>query len=160
MRDILNPGSSAKKLAYTGIALMDRKVLDLIPTQKPSDFITLCLRIIRRGQGEIRGIVVNGYEWTDVGTIQNYLRIHRDILMHKKPLLSDFKAPPNGVFVDQDSIVEEGVRFRGFVSVGKRCLLKNGCTLEDAVLWDDVIIEQGTSIKKAIAGKNWCINAG
>jgi NDP-sugar pyrophosphorylase family protein len=160
LRDTLKPPASARRLAYTGIAFMDRKVLDFIPEHRPCDLIPICLDIIREGRYRIEALIAEGHAWCDVGTVQSYFEVHRDILTHKQPLLENTGVPGNGIHLAEDVVVEEGVTFSGFASVGRRCVLKRNCSIHNAIIWDDVSIDENAVVKNAIVGRGFQINAG
>jgi mannose-1-phosphate guanylyltransferase len=159
LRDTLKPASCARRLAYTGIAFMDRRVLDFIPEQRSCDLIPICLDIIRAGRYRIDALIAEGYAWRDVGTVESYFEAHRDILVHKSPLLENTAIPGNGIHLAEDVVVEEGVKFSGFASVGKRCVLKKNCRIENCIIWDDVVIDEHAVVKNAIVGRGFQINA-
>jgi NDP-sugar pyrophosphorylase family protein len=160
LRDTLKPASAARRLAYTGIAFMDSKVLDFIPEDRPSDLIPICLDIIREGRYRIEAFIAEGYAWRDVGTVESYFEAHRDILTHKKPLLENIAIPGDGIHLAEDVVVEDGVKFSGFASVGRRCVLKRNCSIHNAIIWDDVTIDEHAVVKNAIVGRGFLINAG
>ena len=160
LRDTLKPASAARRLAYTGIAFMDSKVLDFMPEHRPCDLIPICLDIIREGRYRIEALIAEGYAWRDVGTVESYFEAHRDILTHKKPLLENIAIPGDGIHLAEDVVVEEGVKFSGFASVGRRCVLKRNCSIHNAIIWDDVIIDEQAVVKNAIVGRGFLINAG
>jgi NDP-sugar pyrophosphorylase family protein len=160
LRDTLKPASAARRLAYTGIAFMDSKVLDFIPEDRPSDLIPICLDIIREGRYRIEALIAEGYAWRDVGTVESYFEAHRDILTHKKPLLENIAIPGDGIHLAEDVVVEDGVKFSGFASVGRRCVLKRNCSIHNAIIWDDVTIDEHAVVKNAIVGRGFLINAG
>jgi NDP-sugar pyrophosphorylase family protein len=160
LRDTLKPVSAIRRLAYTGIAFMDSKVLDFIPEHRPCDLIPICLDIIREGRYRIEALIAEGHAWCDVGTVQSYFGVHRDMLIHKKQLLENIDIPGNGVHLAEDVVVEEGVTFSGFASVGRRCVLKSNCSIHNAIIWDDVIINENAVVENAIVGRGFQVNAG
>ena len=160
LRDTLKPPSAARRLAYTGIAFMDSKILDFIPAQRACDLIPICLDIIREGRYRIEALIAEGHAWCDVGTVQSYFEAHRDMLTDKKQLLENIDIPGNGVHLAEDVVVEEGVTFSGFASVGRRCVLKRNCSIHNAIFWDDVIINENAVVENAIVGRGFQVNAG
>jgi NDP-sugar pyrophosphorylase family protein len=160
LRDTLRPAHVARKLAYTGIAFMDATVLDFIPAQGPADLIPVCLDIIREGKHRIEALIVDGCAWRDVGTVQSYFEVHRELLSGRTELLPDMAVPADGRFLAEDVTCEEGSQLRGFVSVGRRCVLKKNSIIENAILWDDVTIEEGVHIRDAIVGRKFIVHAG
>jgi NDP-sugar pyrophosphorylase family protein len=159
IRDTLKHDTVARKLAYTGIAFMSTKILPFIPKHGPCDLIPLCLDLIRTGEHRIDTIIAEGCEWRDIGMVKSYFEAHRDILLYRKPLISASLIPADGRYCDETAVVGEGVRLRGFVSAGRRCVLNKNSSLENVILWDDVIIAEGAHIKDAILGREFQVYA-
>jgi NDP-sugar pyrophosphorylase family protein len=95
-----------------------------------------------------------------VGTVESFFEAHRDILTHKKPLLENIAIPGDGIHLAEDVVVEDGVKFSGFASVGRRCVLKRNCSIHNAIIWDDVTIDEHAVVKNAIVGRGFQVNAG
>jgi NDP-sugar pyrophosphorylase family protein len=159
LRDTLRPSRAAQKLAYTGIAFMDARMLDYIPAQGPADLVPVCLDIIREGRFRIDALVVEGHAWRDVGTVQSYFAVHRELLAGRTALLPDLSIPADGRYLADDVRREEGVQLRGFVSVGRRSVLKKNSIIENAIIWDDVTIAEGAHIRDAIVGEEFIVHA-
>jgi NDP-sugar pyrophosphorylase family protein len=160
LRDTLKPPSAARRLAYTGIAFMDSKLIDFIPAQRASDLIPICLDIIRGGKYRIEALIAEGHGWCDVGTVRSYFAAHRDMLTHQIQYLEHIAIPDSGVHLAENVVVEDGVTFSGFASVGRRCVLKRNCTIHNAIIWDDVIISENAVVENAIVGRGFQVNAG
>jgi len=159
LRDTLRPSRVARKLAYTGIAFMDGKILDYIPTRGPADLVPVCLDIIREGKYRIEALIADGCAWRDVGTVQSYFEVHRELLAGKIPLLPDISVPADGRYLAADVRIETDVQLRGFASVGRRCVLGKGSVIENAVIWDNVTIAEGAHIRDAIVGEEFIVHA-
>jgi NDP-sugar pyrophosphorylase family protein len=159
LRDTLQPANAVRRLAYTGIAVMDAGILVYIPARGPADLVPVCLDIIREGRHRIDAVVVEGHEWRDVGTVKSYFEVHREILSRRVPVLPDSAVPADGRYFAQNVTREEGAQVRGFASIGRNCVLGKNCCIENAVLWDDVIIEEGAHIQNAIVGKEFIVDA-
>jgi NDP-sugar pyrophosphorylase family protein len=160
LRDTLRPSFAVRRLAYTGIAFMNSKIIDFIPDQKACDLIPICLDIIREGKYQIEALIAKGHAWCDMGTVQSYFEAHRDMLIHKKKLIENIDMPDSGVHLAENVVVEEGVTFSGFASVGRRCVLKRNCKIHNAIIWDNVIISENAVVKNAIIGRGFQVNAG
>lgn len=158
LRDTLKQQTVTRRLAYTGIAFMNTRVLDFIPEHIPYDLIPLCLHVIREGKYRIQALIAEGHTWCDIGTVENYLRAHSEILTQKKPLLENITVPEDGVYLAKDVVVEPGVTFSGFASVGRRCVLKKNCSIHNAVIWDDVVIHEHEVIRNAVIGTGFKIS--
>lgn len=158
MRDMLKPATSARRLAYTGIAIMDSRIFKYLPNGF-SDIIQVLVKIIKKGGESITGIVADGYVWSDIGTVRSYLETHHAILVNRKPLISAGLLPAGKTFLGADTILESNVKLNGFISAGCNCLLKKGCVLENCVIWDNTVIQENTILKNAVIGNGWTVPA-
>jgi NDP-sugar pyrophosphorylase family protein len=59
---------------------------------------------------------------------------------------------PRRIFVHPEATIEKGVEFFGWACVGKGCRLKAGCRIKNSVLWEEVIMESGSSVSESILG--------
>jgi NDP-sugar pyrophosphorylase family protein len=59
---------------FTGIYLIEPRLLDLIPAGRPASIIDTFLELIRRGDPP-RGVVIDHGLWHDLGTLEEYQRI-------------------------------------------------------------------------------------
>lgn len=60
-----------RKLAFTGIHVLDRRVLDFLPPQGPAHIIDTYKKMIAADE-KIKACIVYGHRWYDIGTPQNY----------------------------------------------------------------------------------------
>lgn len=75
MRDRLgNPGT--RRCGFTGIYVVSRRFFDEIPVGKIESVVEAFLRVIARGNGEIRGVIDDSGEWRDLGTLEEYRQFH------------------------------------------------------------------------------------
>jgi len=136
---------------------MHSRILDYIP-EGFSDIIDILLNIIKQGEETITGYVINGYAWADIGTISDYLQTHRLILSYKIPLIDRRLIPDEPFFIGPDSVIERDVTFKGFVSIGRNCVVKSCSTIEDAIIWDNTVIPENSVLKNAVAGNGWQVS--
>jgi mannose-1-phosphate guanylyltransferase len=128
-------GSSLETLAFTGIHVVHPSVLRDIP---PGVFYSIIDRY--KGHlvtgGKIASVKVDGHYWTDIGTIDDYLDLHRALLTSSQPC---FRLA-DGVSLGQ------GVSTEGWGYVGAGASLGDGAHLSRVVVWDRVAIPNGTFI--------------
>ena len=67
-REKINPGTD-RALTFTGVSIVDEEILNLIPVSGPSHIIDIYLELIKRQPGSIRGYVVSGDGWRDIGSL-------------------------------------------------------------------------------------------
>ena len=63
---------SGQRLAFTGIHVLDRRVLDFLPGQGPAHIIDAYRRMLDTGL-RIKAYEVQGHRWYDIGTPQSYI---------------------------------------------------------------------------------------
>lgn len=157
MRDVLKPERTFKRLAYTGIALMNTRILEYIP-DGVSDIVDILIKIIRAGKEHVLGLVVENRVWKDVGTVKNYFEAHQDILLNRKPLIDEAAMPTGSVFLGEGTVKEDGVVLKGFVSAGSNCVIKKGALVENSIIWDRTVIEKNEAVKNKIIGPGWAVD--
>ncbi|HEX8567400.1 MAG TPA: NDP-sugar synthase [Pyrinomonadaceae bacterium] len=118
-------------LMYTGIQILEPAVFDYIPPGVESDIISVFYRPAMAHGERIAAHVADG-NWRELSTIQRYLDISLAVL----------KGENNGV------------------SVGKNADIALTASVRDSILWDDVAIEPGAIVERAILGDGVRIRAG
>ena len=122
-----------------------------------------------------------GY-WRDVGTLDSYFDANMDLLSRNPEILLDdsawpvwhteTKRSPARVFpatanhevpTSQISMISAGCRVQGVVSqsvLGPGCIVGDSATVQDCILFDEVIIEPGAHVRGAIIGSGVKIPSG
>ena len=131
--EALNPKSYTQMppLMYTGIQILEPAVFDYIPPAVESDIISVFYRPAMAHGEAIAAHVADG-NWRELSTIQRYLDISLAVL----------KGENNGV------------------SVGKNADIALTASVRDSILWDEVTIEPGAIVERAILGDGVHIRAG
>ncbi|NVL90175.1 MAG: phosphotransferase [Desulfobacterales bacterium] len=86
-----------RKLAFTGIQVLDPQVLSFIPTRTFYSIIEAYCKMIREGS-TIKGFIAQDHYWHDIGTMEGYQGATRDALA-RKALKGTFPG------VESDSLV-------------------------------------------------------
>jgi NDP-sugar pyrophosphorylase family protein len=157
IRATLKPAKAVKRLAYTGISFMDSGFLRYIP-EGPADLVPILLDMIKEGKNKVQAIIADECVWRDIGTVSSYFEAHKEILIQKKPLIDKSLIPRDPVFLGKGTRMEEGVALQGFVSAGENCLLRQGCCVENCIIWDNAVVEEGRVVKNSIIGNGWAVN--
>lgn len=71
LRDRLGDAGT-RRCRFTGIYVVSRKFFDEIPAGKIESVVEAFLRVIARGNGEIRGVLDDAGTWRDLGTPEEY----------------------------------------------------------------------------------------
>lgn len=71
LRDRLGVAGT-RRCRFTGIYVVSRKFFDEIPPNEIESVVEAFLRVIARGNGEIRGVIDDAGTWRDLGTPEEY----------------------------------------------------------------------------------------
>ena len=144
-----------RNLTFTGVSIVDQEVLGLIPQGKPSNIIDIYLELIKHKPGSIRGYVVSGNDWIDIGTPEAYLGVHKHILLERRLPFFLEQMPKGSVYQGERTRIEPGAMLEGFVSLGKHCLVERGVFLKNCVVWDNTKVKAGTSFNNGVIDGDW-----
>jgi NDP-sugar pyrophosphorylase family protein len=143
-------GGADQHLAFTGIQVMDPRVLASIPADAPISIIDTYLDLISSG-GKVMAHVVKEQFWRELGSPERYLHVHQEFSQMQS-------APVPGLPVGAEPVVHEsarlgpGVRLDGMVCIGADCDLENGAVVQESVIWDQVQVRAGCSVRDCIIG--------
>lgn len=159
-----------------GIYIVSPQVLKLVPEGCHYMFEKgLFPELIRRGE-KMYGFPSSSY-WIDVGSPENYLVVHRDLLtnkeLKKERLVREAikwnkeacDVHPDARLIRQVVLGEgckvgRGARIKGPASIGGNCHIGNDASIEGSIIWRDVRIGDGASIKNSILASGCIIGKG
>ena len=161
----------------TGIYVVEPEVLAHVPAGQEFDFSKDLFPLLLE-----KGLPMYGYAsdryWTDVGHLDAYLTVHRDILDRKVRLsLSGFEMSGNvwlgdgsevdpeanlqgPLYVGENSRVEAGATLREYTVLGKGVVVKSGAFLHRAVVHDNAYVGPAASLRGCVLGKNSDVKHG
>jgi mannose-1-phosphate guanylyltransferase / phosphomannomutase len=161
----------------TGIYVLEPDVLRFIPSGEEFDFAKDLFPLLLERGLPLYGFVADGY-WADVGNLEAYLEVHRDILNRKVSITPvgfeldqgvwigdgaevDPEAKVEGpVYVGDNSRVEAGATIRDHTVLGKGVVVKSGAFLHRAVVHDNAYIGTSASLRGCVLGKNADVKHG
>lgn len=135
-------------LAFTGIHVVDPAVIEMIPPGIFFHIIDLYEKLAEMGE-EIRAFRVDGTFWRDIGTPDDYLALHEQLLTGeiKQPL--PVQVPNNKWLVSNEAQLGPAVKLEGWGCVGN-ARIGAGVRLCNCVVWDDAVIEDGVCLNNTI----------
>jgi mannose-1-phosphate guanylyltransferase len=114
--------------------------------------------------------------WIDIGTPQKYMRLNQDLLNGKS---DQYRFDPdNNVIIGEPSQVEPTARIAGPAVIGGNCTIEAGAGLtgpiaigtgcrilkdasaETSIIWQNVAMEPGATVRRSIIASNCQIGAG
>jgi len=138
----------------TGIYIIEREVLNLIPDDRPYDFSKdLFPRMLEKGM-PLYGYVAEGY-WTDVGNLEQYLEVHRDILDG----LVDVNVPghkmENNVWLGDGAEIDDSVKLSGPALIGNHVKIEAGSKVREyCVMGNNVVVKRDNFIHRSVIMDN------
>lgn len=131
-----------RRLAFTGIHVVDTDLLKTIPSGEFSSIIDVYERFVGGG-GVMKAIVPDALFWHDIGTPADYLGLHAGLLTGGE---GGTQSPSSGErFVFGPGVVkEEGVVCKDWGFVGANVHIGADSHLERVVVWDGAKIPPGT----------------
>lgn len=121
------------RLAFTGIHVIDPRLLPLLPGAGKFDIID-CYRDLLRSGGSLGAYVATGRYWRDIGSVPSYLLANREALGELRS-----RVPGSARIHASSRIVDWAV-------VGERCVVEADALIERSVLWEDVVVRRGVCV--------------
>jgi mannose-1-phosphate guanylyltransferase len=170
------PGTTTTNWINAGGYILDPEVLEYIPVGQYYMFEKGLFPLLLNMGSPIYGYRYPGY-WLDMGTPDKYYSLNMDLLLSKvpSPLVQDSRR--NGIYSGPDvtlhptavvtgpAVIGDGcriaqeVRIAGPVTIGRRCLLEDGASLKNTVLWDGVRVGAGARLNRCIVSSNGVIGS-
>ncbi|MGQ9825018.1 MAG: sugar phosphate nucleotidyltransferase [Desulfotomaculales bacterium] len=151
----------------TGIYILEPEVLDYIPPGQMYDFSKDLFPFLLREKKPLFGIVLPGY-WCDVGSLDQYLQAHLDVLAGRVKVSVPAREVAPGVWAGEGVDIHPGARLTGpvligdgsyvgkeavlepYTVIGNGCLIREKATLKRSVLWNNVYVGAGARLSGAV----------
>lgn len=129
-------------LAFTGAQVVNPEIIARIPAGRFFHIIDLYQEMARSGNPEdaVGFVRVDGAFWRDMGTPDDYMLLHRELLS------------PGEWRVEPTARVAEGARFSGWGCVGADAAIAADAVLENCVVWDGARVPAGTCRNRILTG--------
>ncbi len=138
----------------TGIYVIEPDVLSFIPSGEEFDFAHDLFPLLLDKGMPMYGYAPEG-EWTDVGNLEAYLEVHRDVLDRKVTVEMDGFEMEGGVILGLDADIEPGAKVRGPAYIGPNARIEAGAEVrEHTVLGANVVVKAGAFLHRAIVHDN------
>ena len=141
---------SPEEFSFACVYLVEPSFPGRIPAGEVVSVIPTFLQMIREG-ARIGGVLIDEGEWRDLGTREEYLRVHRDL------------APDGGRFprygapdpawrqwVHPTVSVAPGAALVGVCVAGAGARVGAGATIEDSILWPGAEIASNSRLERCI----------
>jgi NDP-sugar pyrophosphorylase family protein len=133
---------------FTGVHILEPEIFDFIP---PGGFYEINDQVypeaIRSGK-RVCGFPVEGY-WSDLGDPVRYLEAQRAMLTRP--------GVTSPVYMSLEAKVSGKAIVGPFVSAEAGCILEEGSQASNAVLWENVRLRHGASVRNCIIGSDMTV---
>lgn len=133
------------KLAFTGLHMIHPVLLEKGPTTKLSCIIEYYRHLLNQGEA-IHVFRSDDCFWTDMGTEQDYLQLHEDLLLERIPKWQELDTLTGPHHVKDNGGVSSSAKYEDWVSIGRASGGQNS-VLSKCVVWDDVVIPKEEQIR-------------
>ncbi len=144
----------------TGIYVCDPAVFDYIPEGEQVDFSGDVFPGLLADGKPIFGHIAEGY-WEDVGTLEAYLKAHRDVLDGKVALDVPGFRIAEGIWLGEGAEVDPAAKVMGPAIIGDYCRVEAGAQLREySVLGTNVMVRPDAFIERSVVHDNAYISQG
>ncbi len=155
-QEIKKRGNGVRLMAFTGIHLISPSALAGSCAGVPGDILNIYRGLIARGAAP-RAITQEGLFWREVGSVQSYRKVTRDLAQLDPELLPPVRTGEN-ISIHPEAVVHPDCSLKGSVVAGQGVRISEGVSLENVILWDDIRIEKGSCLKDCIVADGMSIS--
>jgi mannose-1-phosphate guanylyltransferase len=155
-REIQRRESGVRLMAFTGIHFINPSVLADVTAGTPCDILNIYRKLISRGNYP-KAIVQKDLFWREMGSLRSYMELTSELAR-----LEPGRLPPimtgECVSIDAEAVVHPRACLKGSVVAGRGVRICEEVCLEEVILWDDVRIEAGSSLRNCIVADGMSIS--
>ncbi len=147
--DFMPPAGITGLRAFTGIQVVNPVILQGLSPDEYSCIIAHYRSLLDAGR-RISCRIDSGINWTDMGTIDDYLTLHQALLQGTIPRWAELHYQGDSpILVDEKVQCGRHSRFLQWASIGKASIGDN-VELKRCVVWDGAEIAEGSTISDSI----------
>jgi mannose-1-phosphate guanylyltransferase len=145
---IKNSQNGLRLRAFTGIHFINPSALRASPAGVPLDILDIYRGLIARGMPP-KALFTPNLFWREMGSIESYKRLSNELGVLARDFLPPLRTGAE-TFIHPDAYVAPGTLLKGSVVAGRGVRIEDGVHLEDVILWDDVRVAAGSSLRGCI----------
>ncbi len=143
------PHDNSIILAFSGIHVINPEILECINKHTSSCIVDRYRNMVKDGQS-IRAERIDDKSWMDMGTVEDYLDLHGEIICGYMERWPELKRPNNkSCLMHPAAECATTPRVDGWACVGRAVVGKN-VTLQRTVVWDGAVVPDDTEISDTI----------
>ncbi len=125
-------------LTFAGIQIIDPQVIKCFPLKR--DLIEIYQELMKKGV-KISAYIENNAYFRDIGTIENYLKSHEDLLVGKIKI-SEAPSYSNPLVIKTNHIGKD-VIFKDWVYIEENTIIEDKVQLSKVISWKGAYIKSG-----------------
>ncbi|HEU5011757.1 MAG TPA: mannose-1-phosphate guanyltransferase [Roseiflexaceae bacterium] len=138
----------------TGIYVLNPDVFKHIQSGVVTDWSKDVFPRMLHKNDPLKGYIAQGY-WTDVGTIEEYMRANRDYMLGKLNLPRVGYEERPGVWIDRDAEIAPDAQLNGPVYLGHGAKIKGGVIIHGpSAIRDFTVVDARATIDRSILWRN------
>jgi len=141
-----NPGPEA--YLFSGVHILEPEIFDFIPSNEFHEINDQVYPEALRNGKRVCGFPVKGY-WNDMGDPVRYLEAQRSMLSRSG--VNDL------AYISPETKASSKATVGPFVSAEAGCILEAGSRASNSVLWENVRLSQGSSVRNCIIGSDMIV---
>jgi mannose-1-phosphate guanylyltransferase len=166
------PEQVTTNMINAGIYILEPEVLSYIPPSTPCMFEHYLFPLLL-SKGEPILSYPSATYWTDIGTLEKYLKVNHNLLLNKAPSLFSYGAQISSnsrihpsaqiegpVLIGEGCVIAQGARVKGPAVLGPRCQVGEDAVIEGAILWAESVVDKKATLKNCIVGSRCYIQEG
>jgi len=154
----MNMPDDTTRVLFTGIQVMEPEIFDRIPENKFYGTTTDVFPGMLEDGLSMFVYWHHGY-WKDIGTIQNYLDVHKDLLdgrmegglpiENNNPVGGHFTQP---VLIGKNCKIADTAKIGPYAVLGDHCTVGDHAVIEHSICWESVSLGKNSHVRQSVLG--------
>ncbi|NCO66873.1 MAG: hypothetical protein COW32_00310 [Candidatus Aquicultor secundus] len=142
------PGDQTKTGVYSGIAIFEPSVVDMIPQGYSSLLESVLIPLA--GEGSLYTHFADGY-WADIGRIERYIQANKDAISGKTGMPIDGRLVGDNIWINESAEINLTVEIEEPALIGKNVSIERGAKIGPyAIIGEGSIIGPKAEISNSI----------
>ncbi|MFH0942357.1 MAG: NDP-sugar synthase [Chloroflexota bacterium] len=170
-----SPDQITTNMINAGTYVIEPEVLKRIPPRTKFSFERELFPELLAAGEPVYAFPSDAY-WIDMGTPENYLKLHQDLLGGRSTQYRPGKAKAvvigegstvdpeaeikGPVLIDRNCTIERGALITGPAVIGTGTVISEGALVDTAIIWQEVIVGQRVTVKDSIVANHCRLEAG
>ncbi len=150
----MNMPDDTTRVLFTGIQVMEPEIFDRIPENKFYGTTTDVFPGMLEDGLPMFATWHTGY-WKDIGTIQSYLDVHKDLLDGRMEGGLPIENNPGGqplVLIGKNCKIADTASIGPYTVLGDNCTVGDHAAIEHSICWEGVTLGKNSHVKQSVLG--------